>query len=218
MRLLTVPGVFYPRSDSLMLAERAAGRISPGERVLDVFTGSGVLAISAGLAGAGEVWAIDVSRRAAACAALNGRLNGVRVQARVGDMFGPVAGERFDAILANPPYVPAGDDASEPRGAARAWEGGADGRALLDPFLREAPAHLLPGGRVLVVHSSLCGVSPTLEALRRGGLDAEVIFRHRGEVGPLVAARAAALERRGLLAPGEREEEIVIVEGRLGGS
>jgi release factor glutamine methyltransferase len=214
MRLLTVPGVFYPRSDSLMLAERVAERVRPGERVLDVFTGSGVLAISAGLAGASDVWAVDVSRRAAACAALNGRLNGVRVRTRVGDMFGPVGEQRFDAVLANPPYVPSGEDDSPPRGAARAWEGGPDGRALLDPFLRAVPDHLRPGGRVLVVHSSLCGVSPTLELLEAGGLEAEVILRRRGAVGPLVAARAAALERRGLLAAGEREEEVVIVEGR----
>jgi release factor glutamine methyltransferase len=216
MRLVTVPGVFYPRSDSLMLADRVAERVSPGDRVLDVFTGSGVLAISSALAGAGEVWAVDVSRRAAACAALNGRLNGVRVRARVGDMFGPVAGERFDVVTANPPYVPSGPDERPPRGAARAWEAGADGRALLDPFLGELPAHLSPGGRALIVHSSLCGVSPTLRALEAGGLEAEIVFRHRGPVGPLVAARAPALEARGLLAAGEREEEIVIVEGRAG--
>ncbi len=125
-------------------------------------------------------------------------------------MFAPVAGERFDLIAANPPYVPSLSD-TEARGAARAWEGGTDGRRFIDRLCREAPAHLAPCGELLVVHSSICGTDATVDKLREAGLDATIAERRTGPLGPLVGARAADLEHRGLLAPGEREEEVVLV-------
>jgi release factor glutamine methyltransferase len=205
------PGVFRPHSDSLMLARALqAERPGPGTRVLDVCTGSGVLAVTAAMTGA-DVTAIDASRRAAFAARLNAALNGTRVRALRGDLFEPVAGERFDLIVSNPPYVPADDPEPPARGAARAWDAGVDGRVVLDRLCREAPAHLAPGGVLLVVHSSVCGVDATLEALRAGGLEATVAERHRGPFGPLLRARAPQLEERGLLEPGQREEDVVIL-------
>lgn len=216
MRLLTVPGVFRPDGDSRMLADILRGSTRPGERVLDVFTGSGVLAIAAARAGAGETWAVDVSRRAALCAALNARWNGVEVTVRRGSMLEPVRGERFDTIVANPPYVPSIEHGVEPRGAARAWEGGRDGRALIDPFLAQAPEHLLPGGRILIVHSSLCGLEQTLELLEEGGLEATVATQVEVPLGPLTAARAEELKRLGTIPADARTETIAVFEGRAG--
>jgi release factor glutamine methyltransferase len=63
------------------------------------------------------------------------------------------------------------------------------------------------------VHSELCGTEATLSALRAAGLDAQVAQRHHGTLGPLLRARASALEARGLLAPGQRDEEVVVVRG-----
>ena len=216
MRLLRLPGVFRPPSDSWLLARVMRERgLAAGARVLDVFTGSGVLAVAAAQAGAREVTAVDVSRRAALCARVNGRLNGTRVRALHGDVFAPVRWQSFDLITANPPYVPG--DAVPRAGAARAWEGGPDGRALVDRFAAEAAGHLTPGGTVLMVVSSLTGERETLDSLAAGGLAAEVAARHRGPLGPLVSARAEELERRGLLAPGEREEEMLVIEARARG-
>lgn len=212
MRLVTVPGVFRPRSDSRLLAARVAERANPGESFLDPFTGSGILPIAAAGAGA-RATAVDVSRRAVACTALNARLNGVRVRALRGDMFAPVAGERFDLIAANPPYVPAADE-TPARGAARAWDAGADGRQLLDRFCAEAAGFLAPGGRLLLIHSSICGAETTESLLADAGLEVDVIDRERGPLGPLMAERAEVLERRGLLAPGTREEEVLVFEAR----
>jgi release factor glutamine methyltransferase len=217
VRILTPPGVFRPPSDCWLLAATLRDHgFAAGASVLDVFTGSGALAVAAGRLGARRVTAVDVSRRAALTARLNGRLNGVRVDARRGDMFAPVAAERFDVILANPPYVP-GEEALPGSGPARAWEGGGDGRLLLDRLCREAPDRLAPGGALLIVHSSICGERATLEALRAGGLAPEVLARRRGPLGPLMRARAPALERRGLLRPGEREEEMLVFAGRRAG-
>jgi release factor glutamine methyltransferase len=187
----------------------AAEGVPPGARVLDVCTGSGVLAITAARLGA-QATAVDISRRAVLCARINARLNGVRVRTLRGDLMAAVAGERFDAIVSNPPYLP-GDADLPARGAERAWEGGRDGRALLDRLCAQAPGHLAPGGVLLVVHSSLCGTDATLNMLRDRGLHAEVVLRHQGSFGPILRARAAELEARDLLAPGQREEEVVVV-------
>jgi release factor glutamine methyltransferase len=187
-----------------------AEALPPGARVLDVCTGSGVLAVTAALCGA-QATAVDVSRRAVFCAAFNARLNGVRVRALRGDLLAPVRGERFDAIVSNPPYLPADDDALPSRGAARAWDAGRDGRAVLDRLCAQAPDHLAPGGVILLVHSALCGTDATLDGLRRVGLAAQVVQRHHGALGPLLRARALELEARGLLASGQRDEEVVVV-------
>jgi release factor glutamine methyltransferase len=189
--------------------------LAPGARVLDVCTGSGLLAITAARCGA-HATAIDVSRRSVLCAALNARLNGARVRALRGDLFAPVRGERFDAIVANPPYLPAEREALPSRGPARAWEAGRDGRALLDRLCAQAPGHLAPRGVLLVVHSSLCDPDATLAALRAQEMRAEIAVRHHGSLGPLLRARAPALEARGLLAPGQVDEEIVVVRAQGG--
>jgi release factor glutamine methyltransferase len=181
--------------------------------VLDVCTGSGAIAVAAARAGAGAVTAVDVSRRSVMTVRINARLNGVRVRALRGDLFAPIAGERFDFIVSNPPYLPAEDDALPARGARRAWDAGADGRVLLDRVCAEAGAHLNPGGAVMLVHSGVIGLEPTVAALERSGLRVDVLERRRGPLGPLLTARAPLLEARGLLAPGEREEEIVVVRG-----
>ncbi len=181
--------------------------------MLDVFTGSGALAVSAALDGAESVTAVDLSRRAALNARINARLNGVRVRSRRGDLFAPVRGERYDLILANPPYLPSGNDQLPTRGAARAWEGGTDGRVLLDRLCEQAATHLTLGGTVLIVHSSVAGGEATLRGLRDSGLRAEVVARRRGPLGPIASTRAQLLEERGLLKPGIREEELVVVRG-----
>jgi release factor glutamine methyltransferase len=207
VRVVTLPGVFAPISDSWMLARAVRAETAPGARVLDVCTGSGIVGVSAALAG-GRVTAVDVSRRAAACAWLNARLNGTRVRALRGDLLAPVAGERFDVIASNPPYVPG--FAVPARGARRAWDAGGDGRALLERLLDEAPRHLAPGGVLLLVHSDLIDAERTLSRLRAGGLEASVIERARGPLGPLMRARAS----EGLLPRETSEEEVLVLRGR----
>jgi release factor glutamine methyltransferase len=217
VRLLTPPGVFAPISDSRFLAEVLREQtLPPRASVLDLCTGSGILAITAALRGARSVTAVDCSRRAVLTTRLNARLNGVRVRALRGDLFEPVGDHRFDAIVSNPPYVPAESDHLPARGRERAWDAGADGRAILDRIVEEAPAHLRPGGFLLVVSSSLLGTDRTLAAMRDAGLDdADCVARRRGPLGPLMRARVHMLEERGMLAPGQREEEVVILRGRL---
>ncbi len=209
MRLLPLPGVFQPPSDSYMLADQLRReRLGPGVRVLDLCTGSGHLAVVAALTGATTV-AIDVSRRAMLSVRLNARLNGVRVTALRGDLFAPVAGRRFDVIVSNPPYLPHPNEALPQRGLARAVDAGQRGRAFLDRICAQVGEHLTPSGVLLLVHSSVCGERETLEALSARGLDAEVAYRHRGPLGPRLRARVDWLRAQGLLLPGDQEDVII---------
>jgi release factor glutamine methyltransferase len=215
VKIVTLPGVFRPISDSRFLADCLREQtLPPRASVLDLCTGSGILAVTAAMRGARSVTAVDVSRRAVLTARINARLNGVRITARRGDLFGAVGDERFDAIVSNPPYVPAETEELPSRGPERAWDAGTDGRVVLDRIVREAPAHLRPGGFLLLVFSSILGTERTLADLRAAGLDAAVIARRRGPLGPLMTARVRHLEEQGLLAPGQREEDVVIVRAR----
>jgi release factor glutamine methyltransferase len=195
-----------------MLAEHLTHDPRVRGAVLDVCTGSGAIAISAALAAARSVTAVDVSRRALATVRINARLNGVSVRTRRGRLLDAVPGERFDVIVANPPYLPSPAELPT-RGTARHTEAGPEGRTLLDRLIAQAPSHLTPGGALLVTHSSVNDEQRTLGQMRDAGLEPTVLERRRGPLGPLLAARAPALERAGLLEPGVREEDILVVAG-----
>jgi release factor glutamine methyltransferase len=208
--------VFRPISDTWLLAGVLRER-APGAAVLDVCTGSGALAVAAAQAGAREVTAVDLSRRAVLSAGLNARLNGVAVRARRSDLFSALGAQRFDVIVSNPPYVPdPSGDALPTSGPERAWDAGLDGRIVLDRLIAEAPAHLRPGGTLLVVHSEICGIDTTLDALRAAGLEPGVAARHHGPLGPLMRARVDHLRTSGVLGGDQDHEEVVVIAGTLG--
>ncbi|MFL5892523.1 MAG: HemK2/MTQ2 family protein methyltransferase [Solirubrobacterales bacterium] len=214
MRTVVLPGVLRPPSDARLLIEVMRERgFARDASVLDVFTGSGVLAVAAALARARDVTAVDIARRAVLNVRLNAALNRTRISAMRGDLFAPVGDTRFDLILANPPYIPSETDELPDHGAARAWDAGVDGRALLDRLCREAPARLAPGGRLLLVQSDMAGERATLDLLGASGLRAAVLARRTGPLGPIVEARAGMLERRGILEPGQRSEELLVISG-----
>jgi release factor glutamine methyltransferase len=197
-----------------MLAQRLESEpLGPRTRVLDLCTGSGLLAVLAARRGAREVVAVDISRLAVVAARLNGSFNGVKVHGVQGDLFSAVRGERFDLIVSNPPYLPSETDALPRRGRSRAWEAGRQGRALIDRICAEVSGHLNPDGVLLLVHSSVCGEGETVRALSERGLNTSVVARHRGPLGPRLRARAQWLRSEGLL-PDAGIEELVVVRAQ----
>lgn len=195
-----------------MLAERLAEeRLEPGSAVLDLCTGSGVLAVVvAARHHDSQVVAVDVSRRAVIAAWVNATLNGVRVRAVRGDLFAPVRGESFDLIVTNPPYLPSEANELPRRGAERAWEAGPSGRLLIDRICAEVRDYLRPGGVLMMVHSSVCAVPETLRRLAEQGLTTDIVASHRGPLGPRLASRASWLRQQGLVQDGGLEELAVI--------
>ncbi|KOU61846.1 methyltransferase [Streptomyces sp. MMG1533] len=212
---LVLPGVYAPQEDTALLAGALSEEpLPPGAEVLDVGTGSGALALDAARRGT-RVTAVDVSWRAVCTARLNAWLAGLPVDIRRGNLFGPVRDQSFDLILTNPPYVPTPLGVRLSRGASRAWDAGRDGRFVLDRICREAPALLRPGGVLLIVHSALSDPGRTLDHLRTAGLKASVTLRRRIAFGPVLRGREHWLRERGLLAPAEEKEELVVVRAEL---
>ncbi|MFD8155230.1 HemK2/MTQ2 family protein methyltransferase [Streptomyces sp. NPDC001046] len=215
MIALVPPGVYAPQEDTELLAGALSDEpLPPGAEVLDVGTGTGALALEAARRG-GRVTAVDVSWSAVWAARLNARLAGLTVRIRHGNLFEPVRGQTFDLILANPPYVPAPDGRRAPRGAARAWDAGGDGRLVVDRICREAPALLRPGGVLLLVQSALADPELTVAQLRAAGLKAAVTRRQRIDFGPVLRGRERWLRERGLLSEAENDEELVVVRAEL---
>ena len=215
MLLLRAPAVYPAQGDTWLLTDALlAEALPPGARVLDVCTGSGALAVAAARLGAADVTGVDISRRAVLSSWLNTRCRGLPVRILRGDLLGPVASEVFDLVLANPPYVPAASDDLPSGGAARCWDAGTDGRAVLDRLCAAVPTVLAPGGVLLMVFSALCGVDLTVRRLEDAGLEASVVARRVEPFGPVMTARAAMLEARGLVAPGQRHEELAVVRGQ----
>lgn len=113
----------------------------PRRRVLDLGTGCGIQAITA-TRHAQAVIGTDISQRALAFAGFNARLNGAAIELREGDLYQPVAGEKFDHIIANPPFVI--DAPTEVRHEYR--DAGRPGDAIMAELARNVIHHLEPGG------------------------------------------------------------------------
>jgi len=154
--------VLVPRPDTETVVEVARAtrtdRNAPC-RVLDLCTGSGVLAVAlAKELPAARVVATEISEPAAALARRNAERNGVgdRVDVRGGDLWTPVAGERFDLIVANPPYIASSViptlAAEVRREPMLALDGGADGLVFYDRICAAAREHLESRGALVVEH------------------------------------------------------------------
>lgn len=148
------PGVLCPRPDTEILCEEALRRLIPGGRVLDIGTGSGALAVSiARLAKGSRVTAVDVSDTALAVARDNAARNGADVRFVKSDCFSALAGETFDLIVSNPPYISRAEMETLMPEVRREPElalfGGEDGLDFYRRITREAGAHLNAGGVLL---------------------------------------------------------------------
>ena len=156
------PAVLIPRPDTEVLVEQGlaaiAGVVRP--RIVDLGTGSGIVAVTLALTRPdAEVSAVDISPAALDVARSNAARLGATVRFLAGDWFAPLAGECFDLIVSNPPYVAAGDPhltrdglPFEPQGALTDGVSGGDGMACIAHLVAHAAAHLTPGGALRIEH------------------------------------------------------------------
>ncbi len=155
-------GVFAPTSHGMFYSRSIP--INRGERIIDIGTGSGVLAVGAAKAGA-IVSATDIDPRAVAATERNAQLNGVFVDCRLGSLFGPFPGP-FDVILANLPneiVAPAALEGLAPEDA-QTFAGGEHGNARLLDLLAVADRHMHAASRLYLGVHSLTDYHGTLRA------------------------------------------------------
>jgi release factor glutamine methyltransferase len=143
-----VETVYQPAEDSDLLARTAVERVGPGDRVLDVGTGSGYVAAKLAEAGA-EAVGVDLSPLACREAADNG------VPVVRGNLVEPFQSASFDLVAFNPPYLPTPEDAEWDDWMEHALSGGEDGRRLVDPFLESVSRVLASDGEALLLVSTL---------------------------------------------------------------
>lgn len=209
--LIRPPGVYRPQADTQLLVHALNEADVPRHsRVLDVCTGTGVLAIQSARSRAASVTAVDISRSAVAAAWLNSRLRGLDIELILGDFQRVLHGRSFDVIVTNPPYVPTAAE-HPPRGIARCWDAGHDGRSAIDALCRLAPELLSSTGMLLMVHSAICGTDTTLTRLRQVGLKTAVVARASIPFGPVLRRRADWLAARRLIHAGQQHEELVVI-------
>jgi release factor glutamine methyltransferase len=153
------PAVLIPRPDTELIVELALERLpANAPRLLDMGTGSGAIAVAVAYTRPdADVTALDVSPDALAVARSNAAANGARVRFVESSWFDALAaGETFDVIASNPPYIAAGDAhlaqgdlRFEPVGALTDH---ADGLSALRTIVAGSPRHLVPGGWLLLEH------------------------------------------------------------------
>jgi release factor glutamine methyltransferase len=162
LEFTVAPGVLIPRPDTETLVEAALRLMqqnpSTSRQILDLGTGSGAIAIAIAVNDSlSRVVAVDKSEDALNVARGNAeRLGAASVRFMQSDWFAALADERFDIIASNPPYIAAGDPhlsqgdlRFEPLGALAS---GVDGLDDIRRIVALAPAHLEPGGWLLLEH------------------------------------------------------------------
>jgi len=153
------PAVLIPRPDTELIVDLSLERLPDNAaRLLDMGTGSGAIAVAvAHTRPDADVTALDVSPDALAVAQANAAANGARVRFLESSWFDALAaGDTFDVIASNPPYIAAGDEhlvqgdlRFEPVGALTDH---ADGLSALRIIIQGSPRHLAPGGWLLLEH------------------------------------------------------------------
>lgn len=174
-RLNVLPSVFHPRY--FITSEFFAGFIGrldfTGKCVVDVGTGSGILALAAARAGAASVVAIDINPNAVRAATQNAGENGLgsKVTAVLSNLLSAIPPQpAFDVIISSPPSFP-----GEPRDVAdRAWHAGPDYRDIAALF-EQARERLAPGGRMYLLLSTDSDLSRLGRMISRAGFTARLV-------------------------------------------
>ncbi|MFA5222022.1 MAG: HemK2/MTQ2 family protein methyltransferase [Methanoregula sp.] len=157
--------VYQPEADTYLLLDAARKEVKPGDRVLEIGTGSGL--ISCELAKVSNVVATDINPHAALFA------HGSGVDVVRSDLFAGIRGTS-DLIIFNPPYLPTRPEERIDDWLEYALDGGESGRVVIERFAAEAGRVLAPDGRILLLISSLTGLAEVCDLFLQHGFAADV--------------------------------------------
>ncbi len=161
-----------PAEDSYMLADNL--KIKPGDSVLEIGTGTGIVAMYASKI-TDKITVTDINFDAVQLAEENFKANNIEnIEILFGNLFEPVKDRKFDVILFNTPYLPTDNDDVIEDNLNYAFDGGLNGRKVIDLFLDEVKNHLNPKGIVQLIQSSLSDNEKTLDRLDEMGFIAEI--------------------------------------------
>ena len=188
------PAVLVPRADTETLVDWAlellAQNALPGQ-VADLGTGSGAIALAIKKFCPGAcVHAIDVSLEALQLARQNAEHLGLRIETHQGSWFQPLAGQFFNLIVSNPPYI---DGHDEHLSALRheptlALTPGGDGLDCICCIIKDAPDHLVPGGHLLIEHG-YDQAQAVVQLLQNAGFEAVQTRQDLGQRDRVTGAR-----------------------------
>lgn len=176
MEFQTCQNVYEPAEDTFLLAENL--KVKKTDKVLELGTGTGIIAIIISKI-ADSVVAVDINKYAVECARKNSVINHANIDIRLGDLFDPLKDEKFDTILFNTPYLPTNEDERVDDELEAAWDGGVDGRVVINRFIEEVSEHLNPNGCVQLVQSSLSNVEETIGRLMEKGFQVSITASER---------------------------------------
>jgi len=164
--------VYKPEADTYLLLDAARAEVKNGDRVLEIGTGSGLIA--AELAKVTGVVATDINPHAVLCA----RKRGVDVVRS--DLFCGIRGT-FDLVVFNPPYLPTRPEEMIDDWLEHALNGGLNGRTVIQRFSEDIGRVLAPGGRILLLISSLTGLPEVRDLFFKKGFISEIRVKQKVE-------------------------------------
>ncbi|MCW4023967.1 MAG: class I SAM-dependent methyltransferase [Candidatus Bathyarchaeota archaeon] len=165
--------VYEPSEDSFLFAQNLT--VHPSDWVLDLGTGSGILAILSAKT-ARRVTAVDINPYAIRCAKANAKVNHLngKMDFLQADLFSAFHNPKFNVILFNAPYLPS-EEGEADNWIGRSWAGGASGRDVIDQFLAVVPQFLAIDGRVFLMQSTLADEKETICRFEKQGFKAGVV-------------------------------------------
>jgi release factor glutamine methyltransferase len=176
MEFQTCEKVYEPAEDTFLLVKNL--RVKKTDKVLEIGTGTGIIAIIASKI-TENVIAVDINKYAIECALKNSDINQSNIDIILGDLFDPVKDDKFDIILFNTPYLPTNEEERIDDELEAAWDGGPDGRTVINRFIEEVSDYLSPCGRVQLVQSSLSNVEETIGRLMEKGFNVSITASER---------------------------------------
>jgi release factor glutamine methyltransferase len=167
--------IYSPEADTMILLAAARAEVRYGDHVLEVGTGSGLIAVE--IARITHVVATDINPHAVLCTSRAG-IDVVRT-----DLFAGIRGS-FDLVLFNPPYLPTQPEERVDDWLEYALDGGESGRVVIERFARNIADVLAPDGRILLLISSLTGLGAVQELFASLGYSSGIALQQdvEGEI------------------------------------